>query len=166
MGIERLRRRASPLLDAAERSPIWPAVRRQARTINDMRTMTIVAATLMLAGAAFGADISGKWKGSFQGGPDGAIEQNYAFKVDGEKLTGTMSDPMLGEAKISDGKISGADLSFTVSASGQMGDMKLTFKGKVVNENEITLTFSFSGGPGGDGGGPEGGMQIALKRVK
>jgi len=118
------------------------------------------------AGAAFGADISGKWKGSFQGGPDGAIEQNYAFKVDGEKLTGTMSDPMLGEAKISDGKISGADLSFTVSASGQMGDMKLTFKGKVVNENEITLTFSFSGGPGGDGGGPEGGMQIALKRVK
>ncbi len=146
--------------------------------------------TVILAssGAAFGADINGKWKATFQGGGgDMTIEQTFTFKVDGEKLGGTMNDPMMGDAKIASGSIKGDEIEFTVTGSGQMGEMTLNFKGKVVSADEIHLTMSFNGGgpggggppgggppeggggpPGGGGGGrgPGGGMELVAKRVK
>jgi hypothetical protein len=136
------------------------------------------ALIVILAGAASAADINGKWKANFDGGGM-AIEQTYNFKVDGGKITGTMSDPMLGEAKIASGSLKGDDIEFTVSASGQMGDMTLTFKGKVTGPDEIKLSMSFGGGAGGPGGpggpggegpgggpGGPGGMELVAKRVK
>ena len=133
------------------------------------KLMLVIGPILILTwvSLAYPADINGKWKGSFEGGPQGPIEQNFTFKVDGEKLTGTMNDPMMGEAKISEGTLKGDDISFTVSGNGQMGEMKLTFKGKVSSADEMKLSFSFAGGGRGDqGGAPGGGMEITLKRVK
>ena len=140
------------------------------------------ALIVVLAGAAAAADINGKWKASMQGG-DMAIEQTYNFKVDGGKITGTMSDEMIGEAKIASGSLKGDDIEFTVAASGQMGEMSLSFKGKVTGPDEMKLTMSFGGwrggpgGPGGPDGGPggaggpggpggPGGMELVAKRVK
>jgi uncharacterized protein involved in outer membrane biogenesis len=137
-----------------------------------MKTRFLMAGilALALAGSAFAADINGKWKGMFQGMGDG-IEQNYTFKVDAGKITGTMTDQMITDGKITEGTLNGDDISFTVSGSGQMGDMKLQFKGKVTGPDEIKLSLSFSGmgGPdGGAGGGPggPGGMEVTIKRVK
>jgi hypothetical protein len=120
---------------------------------------------LMLVGVAFGADINGKWKGTVDAGGM-TIEQTFAFKVDGETITGTMSDQFIGEAKITAGALKGNDISFTVSGnSDQMGPMTLNFKGKVTGADEMKLTMAFSGGPGGGGPGGEA-MEIIAKRVK
>ena len=124
---------------------------------------------LTLASAAFAADINGKWKGTLQAG-DMAVEQDFTFKVDGGKVTGTMSDQFIGEAKITEGALRGDDISFTVSGkTEQMGDVTLKFSGKVAGSDEIKLAMSFAGGgPGGppDQGGGPGGMEVIIKRVK
>jgi hypothetical protein len=108
---------------------------------------------------AFGADIDGNWKGAAQG--QMPIEQTFAFKAVDGKITGTVSDQMLGEAKITEGTLKGDDISFAVSAnSQQMGQMSLSYKGKVTGADAIKLTMSLAGGaPGGGGGqgGPPGG---------
>ena len=133
-----------------------------------MRMRLLILSSILasaLVSSAFAADINGKWKGTFQGGPSGPIEQNFAFKVDGEKITGTMTDEFIGEAKITQGTLKGDDISFTVSGSGQMGEMTLSFKGKVTSADEMQLTFSLAG-MGGPGGGDQPPMQVALKRVK
>ncbi len=123
-----------------------------------------VILTLMLVGVAFSADINGKWKGTVDAGGM-AIEQTFTFKVDGTTVTGTMSDQFIGEAKITSGALKGDDISFTVSGnSEQMGPMTLNFKGKVTGADEMKLTMSFSGGPGGGPGGE--GMEVIAKRVK
>ena len=120
-------------------------------------SLLVLSSILMFAvlNAAVAADINGKWKATGEG-PMGAIEQMFTFKVDGEKVTGTVSDPMLGEQKISDGTLKGDDLSFTVAASGPMGDMKLAFKGKVAGD-EMKVSMSF---------GDMGSMELTAKRVK
>ncbi len=119
--------------------------------------LTVFTAVLMfmLLNAAVAADIDGKWKATMEG-PMGTIEQNFTFKVDGEKVTGTMSDQMLGEQKIADGTLKGDDISFTVTAKSEMGEMKLAYKGKVSGD-EMKLTMSF---------GDMGGMELTAKRVK
>jgi hypothetical protein len=137
-----------------------------------MRMRLLVCGSILaltLVSVAFAVDINGKWKGSFEGGQGGGVEQSFTFKVDGEKVSGTMSDPMMGEAKITEGTLKGDDISFTVVGKGEMGEMTIKFKGKVKSADEMNLTLSFSGGPGGDQGGPggpDGGMQITVKRVK
>jgi hypothetical protein len=136
-----------------------------------MRTRLLVfAAILMLTviGIAFAADINGKWKGTLQAG-DMTVEQNFAFKVDGGKITGTMSDQFIGETKITEGVLKGDDISFTVAAkTEQMGDVTLKFSGKVTGADEMKLAISFAGGgPGGpDQGGGMGPMEVVVKRVK
>lgn len=87
---------------------------------------------LMLSPAAGAADLSGKWKGDLNG-PDGnALEINFDFKVDGEKLTGTVANTY-GEEQITEGVVKGDDISFVILAGG--GEFKITYKGKVDGEN-------------------------------
>ena len=69
------------------------------------------------------------------------IETTFVFKVDGDKLTGTTSNQMSGELPISDGKIDGDNLSFTVTANFNGNEFKLNYKGRVAG-NEIKLTLS------------------------
>jgi opacity protein-like surface antigen len=141
-----------------------------------MRSLVLVAIlTLALACAAFSADINGKWKGTFEGGMGGEpIEQNFTFKVDGQSITGTFTDMMFPDAKITKGTLKGEDIEFTVTGASQMGgEMSLNFKGKITGADEMKLTFAMAGGgmggPGGPGAGGEGGMppmQVTIKRVK
>lgn len=116
---------------------------------------------LMLVSYAHGADINGTWGGSLEAGPQGAIDMSFLFKVDGEKLSGTMTDSMAGESKINEGALKGDDISFTVLSNSPLGEMTLIFKGKVTGADEIKLSFSLGGGQGGN---PE--MEITIKRVK
>ena len=62
------------------------------------------------------------------------------LKVDGSKLTGSMTGRQ-GDVEISDGKISGDEISFSVT----MGQGKAVFKGKITGA-EIKFTREREGG--------------------
>ena len=141
--------------------------------------ITVVVLSAMLA-TAWGADITGKWKGSMDMMGQ-SMELGFTFKADGATLTGTSIGPQGEEYPISDGKIDGDNISFVVKVTGQM-EMTIKYKGKVAGE-EIKLTMQFDmpgmggpppgdGGPGGGGTGgppPGGGFappELVLKRAK
>ncbi len=106
-----------------------------------MKTGTILLLLAALAFVALAADVSGKWKAEYTS-PDGQSRTSlFTFKVDGEKLTGTVGGAR-GEAAIQDGKISGDDISFAVVRNFGGEDVKLQYKGKV-SGNEMKLSVSF-----------------------
>lgn len=130
--------------------------------------MRLLVVALTFVGMVFGADINGKWKGTLEAGGM-TVEQNFVFKVDGGKITGTMSDQFIGEVKITEGALKGDDIAFTVSGrTEQMGEMTLKFSGKVTGADEMKLSMTFAGGgPGGpDQAGGMGAMEVVVKRVK
>ncbi len=68
-------------------------------------------AFLSLAGTAIAADVTGKWTA--------AVEDNdlvMVFKAKGDKLKGSIENPLLGNTKIKDGKIDGDTISFLCCA--------------------------------------------------
>ncbi len=96
--------------------------------------MKLVAAVILLVlavtGMAFAADPTGKWKATLQ---DGGMELTFTFKLEGDKLTGTVAGEM-GEFQISEGKVEGDNIGFTVSTD----QFKVVHKG-VIAGNEIKL---------------------------
>lgn len=94
--------------------------------------------TLLLALAAAAADISGKWKADFTT-PDGTARSNtFNFKVEGEKLSGTVAGGQ-DETPIQNGKISGDTVSFT--AERPFGSF--SYVGKIAGD-EIKLKVTFN----------------------
>jgi len=89
------------------------------------------------------ADVAGTWKASIET-PNGAFESTFVFKVDGTTVTGTTSNQMIGEAPISDGKIDGDNLTFSVTLKRDGQEFKLNYQGKV-SGNEIKLTVVIPG---------------------
>jgi hypothetical protein len=124
-----------------------------------MRFRTAFVSACIAIGAiatlAWAADISGKWVAQVQGQGGQTRETTFNFKVDGSKLTGTVSG-MRGENPISDGTVTGDDISFTVALSFNGNDIKMNYKGKVSGD-EIKFTRTVEGRP------PQ---QFTAKRVK
>lgn len=96
--------------------------------------------------AAWAADISGQWVAEVPGRQGQTQTMTFTFKVDGDKLTGTITTPR-GESAISDGKIQGDELSFTQVVEFGGNQMKFLYKGKVVGD-EIRFTREREGGQG------------------
>jgi hypothetical protein len=94
--------------------------------------------TAMFSFAASAADVTGTWKGTAQT-PNGTIERTFVFKVDGTKLTGETTSERMGKSVITDGKIDGDNLSFSINVKLQDNELKLNYKGKV-SGNEIKFT--------------------------
>lgn len=88
---------------------------------------------LTLAGAVFAGDITGKWTAQVPGRDGQTRETTFNFKVDGDKLTGTVSGRQ-NDNPISDGKVNGDDVSFTVKMSFGGNDVVLNYKGKAAGE--------------------------------
>jgi hypothetical protein len=108
-----------------------------------MKWLLVLFAAFAFTASA--ADVTGTWKASTET-PNGTFETTFVFKVDGTKLTGSTTNQMMGEKAISEGKIDGDDLTFTVNAEFGGNQVKLDYKGKVTgNEMKLTLTL-----PGGD----------------
>jgi hypothetical protein len=101
-------------------------------------TLTVVFAALVWA-----ADVTGKWTAQVPGRGGQTRETTFNFKVDGEKLTGTISG-MQGDIPISDGKVKGDDISFIVTMSFGGNDVKMNYKGKVSGD-EIKFTRTREG---------------------
>ena len=110
------------------------------------RTALISAcfAIAAMTALAWAADVSGKWVAQVPGRGGQTRETTFTFKVDGGKLTGTVSG-MQGDNPISDGKVSGDDISFTVALSFNGNDIKMNYNGKVAGD-EIKFTRTVEGG--------------------
>jgi hypothetical protein len=106
-----------------------------------MRRAILVLTALMVAAALVAADVAGKWKAEFTM-PDGQTRTSiFTFKVDGDKLTGTVSSPR-GEAPIQEGKVSGDEISFVVVREFGGNEVRIYYKGKVSGD-ELKLTVEF-----------------------
>jgi hypothetical protein len=121
-----------------------------------MRTIAlalIALAALMCVPAAHALDLNGKWKGDMKTPNGETLEINFNFHVDGEKLTGTVTNTY-GEEQITDGVVKGDAISFIVLAGG--GQFKLVYKGKVTGDD---IKFTVTIGDFGDG-------ELTAKRLK
>jgi hypothetical protein len=114
---------------------------------------------LIAATVAWASDVNGKWTAQVPGRQGATQETTFTFKVEGDKLTGTVSGQQ-GETPISDGKINGDEISFTVTRERQGNTIKQLFKGKVAGD-EIKFTRSAEGGQGNR---PP--VEFTAKRVK
>ena len=111
--------------------------------------MCLVVLVAASAVVALAASVDGKWISEMPGRGGDTTEVTFTFKAEGATLTGSMSNPM-GETPISEGKISGNDISFVVAMTRGDREMKTSYKG-TVSGDEIKLT---SERPGRDGGDP------------
>lgn len=121
-----------------------------------MRVLKVFALILLAVFVACAADVSGKWKSEFQTQSGDTRTTTYTFKVDGDKLTGTISGGRGGEVEIKDGKVSGDEISFTVVRSFGGNEMKQNYKGKVSGD-EIKFTVTMEG--------RDGSREMTAKRV-
>lgn len=108
-----------------------------------MRTLFISVAVLALVvSAALAADLNGKWKAESPGRDGQVRTTTFTFKVDGDKLTGSVSGRQ-NENPISEGKISGDEISFVVVRNMGGEERKIQYKG-TVSGDEIKLSVTFS----------------------
>jgi hypothetical protein len=115
---------------------------------------TIIAAILffVLASVSFAADLNGKWKGDLKTQDGNNLEVNFVFKIDGEKVTGTVTNTY-GEEPITEGVVRGDEISFIIMAGG--GQFKIVYKGKATGGD---IKFKVTIGDFGD-------QEMTAKRV-
>src|SRR5881396_1692738 len=100
----------------------------------------VVAILTLAVMSAWAADLSGKWTAQVQGRGGQTRETTFTFKVEEEKLTGTVSGGQ-NETPIADGKISVDEISFTVTMQRQGNTIKMFFfKQKAAYEIKFTRT--------------------------
>ena len=109
-----------------------------------MKIRTVLLGCL-LAVIALAADPSGKWTYETQG-RNGPQTVTLTLKASGDSLTGSVSGGRGGPVDISDGKVSGDDISFNVVREVQGNSFTTKYKGKVSGDS-IELTIE--GGRGG-----------------
>jgi hypothetical protein len=129
-----------------------------------MKKQATIAAAILVACAflALAADISGKWVAQIPGRQGTTTEWTFNFKVEGGKLTGTISSQR-GEQQITDGSVTGDTVQFTVVRQGGQGEIKELYKGTIAgNEIKFTRTREGGGGGGGRGGAP---VEFVAKRA-
>jgi hypothetical protein len=108
-----------------------------------MKFRTLALALVLCTVSAFAADVDGKWSGAIST-PGGDFPVSYTLKADGAKLTGTLLNMDGSMVPLTDGKIDGANITFTVTLD--FGGMPLVFNYKgVVSATEIKLTTDFMG---------------------
>jgi hypothetical protein len=108
----------------------------------------------IVAAVAFAADVTGKWSYETQG-KNGPQTASMNLKADGHKLTGTVSGRG-GETEISDCKVDGDTISFTVVREFNGNKFVQKYNGKVSGD-ELKLTIETEGK-----GGPR---EVTAKRV-
>ena len=109
-----------------------------------MRTFVFTFALCLLVAGLQAADVSGQWLAQIPGRDGTPMDTTFQFKVSGEQLTGTVEN-RYGERPISDGKVSGDDISFTVNIDAGGNQMTFLYKGKAAG-NEIKFTRERKGG--------------------
>jgi hypothetical protein len=119
------------------------------------KLLSVVTLMLVVAFALMAADITGKWVAE-QPGRNGGPPRQTAFdlKADGATLTGTVpaggrpgGDPPPPPIAITDGKIDGNNISFTVKREMNGNTMVQKYEG-VLNGDELKLKITRTGQDG------------------
>jgi hypothetical protein len=124
-----------------------------------MKTLLFACAALLMAftpvTALAATDVTGTWVGEMKA-PDGTagFPLSFTFKQDGTKVTGSVQGPQGDPIAISDGKIDGDKLTFSVSFNGMIINHECTVTG-----DEMKLTSKSNSGDFPD-------VAITLKRSK
>ena len=105
------------------------------------------------------AGVDGKWEGEV---PNfrGPVVMMFEFSSDGDTLTGTLGNEMMGMVEIAEGTVSGDEVSFVqLMQRGEM-EFRIKYEGKVTgDEMELTRTMQRPAGGRGPGGGRPGAGQ-------
>src|SRR5262245_24622210 len=96
--------------------------------------IVVLTACFVLAGLvmAYAAAIDGKWVAQVQV-RNGAQENTFNLKAEGDKLTGNVVTPR-GETPISDGTIKGNDVAFSTKMNFNGNEFKLNYKGTLAGD--------------------------------
>ncbi len=113
------------------------------KTFLTMRWM--IACTALALGVSFAADIDGKWTAQIEG-RNGEQTQTLTLKASDNVLTGTIQGARGPAAEISNGKIDGNNISFSVVREFRDNKFTQEYKG-TVSGGELKLTVT--GGRGG-----------------
>ena len=103
--------------------------------------LSIVFVALFAIAASAQTSVAGDWDGSFNT-PGGARPVKFVFKVDGEKLSGTVKRAA-GDVALT-GTIKGDVISFSYTINYGGNDLTLLYSGKVAGD-EMSGTVSFGG---------------------
>ena len=109
------------------------------------RLVLVFSVLLVVAIGALAADVTGKWVAQVPGRSGQTRETTFTLKVDGDKLTGSMSGRQ-GETPISEGKLSGDTVSFVIARERGGETVKETYTGKISGDQ---IQFKREGGRGG-----------------
>ena len=112
-----------------------------------MKPMKLVLAGCLAALTMMAADPTGKWTAEMQGRNGNAMTVTMNLKADGDKLSGTVSGRM-GDTDISDGKVDGDNVMFSVVREMQNGNKMTTHYTGKVDGDTIHFTIKMEGGMG------------------
>lgn len=151
-----------------------------------MRTCVVFLATMLFVAAALAADVSGKWIAQITSPSGSQSERIFMFKVSGDKLSGTIANQqvylatfeekgkpkMTGTLKtqsanpqeISEGKVSGDDISFVIVGKMMGNEVRTVYTGKI-SGNEIVFTAETKYPPGVTPPGPPGGQAPPPQKI-
>ena len=113
-----------------------------------MRKLYFTALLGIIAITAYAADVTGKWTAEVPGRGGNMQTNTIVLKQDGTKVTGTLDGGRGGPVEITNGKVEGDTVSFTVVRNFNGNEIKQTFKG-TVSGSEIKFTRTMEGGQGG-----------------
>lgn len=113
----------------------------------------LAVACALVGGAAWGADLTGRWSAVGNN-----VEVTLELKVEGNVVTGAVVNPRSGPAEIRDGRIDGDAISFYVVRTANNATTKILWQGTVAGE-EIHFTRRVDGGN-------DAGMQVIAKRAR
>lgn len=108
-----------------------------------IRLFTVLCvAALVVTFTAMAADVSGTWTGEQQG-RNGPQTVTLNLKAEGNTLNGSITGRG-GETAISDGKVDGDNVSFTVTREFNGNTMKMKYSG-AVSGSELKLKMEVEG---------------------
>ena len=111
-----------------------------------MKTVSACILALLLVALVAAADISGKWAGDVPGRGGDTTPTTFTFKVDGDKLTGSMKGAQ-GDVPLQDGKVSGDQIAFSTTLDFGGNTVKIIYKGTLTGE-QLKMTRQREGGSG------------------
>lgn len=111
---------------------------------NHLRLILLPFLSVFLLAAA---DPTGRWTAEFQGPQGNPVRSVIVLKAQGENLTGTVEGMRGEQTAISDGKISGDEVTFTVVQHWQGVDFKIEYRG-VLKKGLIHFTVRRPGTEG------------------
>ncbi len=103
--------------------------------------LKIVAVLFLAAGLCAGADVTGEWAFTVET-EAGTGQPSFAFKQDGEKLTGTYSG-MLGKADVR-GTVKGNNIEFEFEGSAEGQTVRIRYSGVIEGSGQMKGTVQFA----------------------